>query len=335
MNFYSPLRNLATIALLAVVLTTHAADLPGRGVKVHPLQTSTAEETFQTMLVGRAMQKLGFDVQSIQEVDYPAAHIAIANGDATFMANHWDPLHADFYKNAGGDAKLVRLGSYVSHAAQGYLIDKKTADKYKITRIDQLKDPKLAKLFDTDGDGKANLTGCTPGWGCEAVLEHQFTTFGLRGTVTHMQGSYPALIANTLTRFKEGKPILYYTWTPYWLSGVLRPGLEVSWLEVPFSSLPGVQAKMGTQLPNGKNYGFPLNTHRIVATKAFVEKHPAARKLFEVMVLPIADVNAQNQRMNAGQKTQEDIARHTDAWIKGHQKVFDSWIAQALAVTAQ
>jgi glycine betaine/proline transport system substrate-binding protein len=64
------------------------------------------------------MQKLGCDVQPIQEVDYPAAHIAIANGDATFMANHWDPLHVDFYNNAGAD-KLVKLGSYVSNAAQG------------------------------------------------------------------------------------------------------------------------------------------------------------------------------------------------------------------------
>ncbi|OLT68771.1 hypothetical protein BI334_30540 [Moorena producens 3L] len=32
---------------------------------------------------------------------------------------------------------------------------------------EQLKNPKIAKLFDSDGDGKANLTGCNPGWGME------------------------------------------------------------------------------------------------------------------------------------------------------------------------
>jgi len=330
MNAHKITRTLIATALLSLGLSTHAADLPGTGVKVFPLQSSTAEETFQTMLAGRAMQQLGFDVQPIKEVDYPAAHIAISNGDATFMANHWDPLHADFYKNAGGDSKLARLGSYVSNAAQGYLIDKKTADQYNITHIDQLKDPLLAKLFDTNGDGKANLTGCNPGWGCEAVLEHHFSAYSLRDTVTHMQGSYSALIADTLARFQEGKPTLYYTWTPYWLSGVLRPGQEVTWLEVPFSSLPGEQAKMDTQLPNGKNYGFPLNTHRIVVTKAFIEKYPSVGKLFDVMALPIADVNAQNQLMNNGQGSQQDVVRHTDAWIKGHQATFDSWIAQAL-----
>ncbi|MCJ7799294.1 MAG: proline/glycine betaine ABC transporter substrate-binding protein ProX, partial [Polaromonas sp.] len=107
MNTRNFTRTLIASGLLTLGLAVHAAaDLPGKGVKVQPLQTSTAEETFQTMLVSRAMEKLGFEAQPIKEVDYPAAHIAIANGDATFMANHWDPLHADFYKNAGGDSKL-------------------------------------------------------------------------------------------------------------------------------------------------------------------------------------------------------------------------------------
>ncbi|MCQ4504704.1 proline/glycine betaine ABC transporter substrate-binding protein ProX, partial [Vibrio parahaemolyticus] len=75
----------------------------------------------------------------------------------------------------------------VSGAAQGYLIDKNTAEKYGITNIGQLKDPKLAKLFYANGDGKADLTGCNPGWGCEIVVEHQLYAFKLRDTVTHNQ----------------------------------------------------------------------------------------------------------------------------------------------------
>jgi glycine betaine/proline transport system substrate-binding protein len=63
------------------------------------------------------------------------------------------------------------------------LIDK-TAEQYHIKSIDQLKDPKIAKLFDTNGDGKADLTGCTPGWGCEAVINHQIDAYGLSKTVT-------------------------------------------------------------------------------------------------------------------------------------------------------
>ena len=63
---------------------------------------------------------------------------------------------------------MSKLGHLVTGALQGYLIDKATAENgralgaaralfHGITNIDQMKNPKIAKLFDTDGDGKANL----------------------------------------------------------------------------------------------------------------------------------------------------------------------------------
>ncbi|WP_158782660.1 glycine betaine/L-proline ABC transporter substrate-binding protein ProX [Pantoea sp. BAV 3049] len=324
-------------ALLAAAFTTlaashvSAADLPGKGITVKPLQSSISEETFQTLLVSRGLEKLGYTVEQPSEVDYNVAYTSIASGDGTFIATNWQPLHDDMYKSAGGDAKFYRQGTYVEGAAQGYLIDKKTAEKYHITRIDQLKDPKLAKLFDSNGDGKADLTGCTPGWGCEAVINHQIQAYGLSNTVTHNQGNYSAMIADTITRFKEGKPILYYTWTPYWVSDVLVPGRDVVWLQVPYSSMPGAQKDIDTKLPNGANYGFPVNVMHIVANKAWAEKNPAAAKLFSEMKLPIADINAQNSRMHQGQSSEADINAHVDGWIKAHQAQFDGWVKDALA----
>lgn len=325
----------AGLALASLVAQAQAnPELPGQGVKVLPLKSSIAEETFQTLLVMKALQKLGYDVQLIQEVEYPTAHIAVGNGDATFLADHWNPLHADYFKNAGGEAKLYRQGVYSGNAAQGYLIDKKTADQYKITHLDQLKDPALAKIFDSNGDGKADLTGCNPGWGCEAVIEHHLSAYGLRATVTHNQGSYAALMADTITRYKAGKPVLYYTWTPYWVSNELKPGTDVVWLQVPFSSLPGEQKGLNTQLPNGKNYGFVVNNQHIVANQAWAKANPAAAKLFAVMHLPVADINAQNHLMSQGQNKPADIERHVNGWIKAHQATFDGWLAQARAAAA-
>lgn len=307
-----------------------AAEMPGKGITVKPLKSSIAEETFQTLLVMKALEKLGYTVEPIKEIEYAAGHVAIANGDATFLADHWDPLHIDFYINAGGDQKLSREGVYSGGALQGYLIDKATADKHGITNIGQLKDPKVAMLFDADGDGKADLAGCNPGWGCEKVIEHQLDAFDLRDTVTHQQGSYSAIIADTITRYKQGKPVFYYTWTPYWVSGVMIPGRDVTWLQVPFSSLPGERANVDTSLPDGSNYGFQANTQRIVANKAFVDANPAAAKLFSIMKLSNNDISAQNLRMRDGEKSAADIERHADAWIRANKAIFDGWIEQAM-----
>lgn len=322
---------LATAFASLISTCTFAAALPGQGITVRPVQSTLSEETFQTLLVSRALEKLGYTVSKPSEVDYNVGYTSIASGDATFTAVNWQPLHDDMYNAAGGNKAFWRQGTYVTGAVQGYLIDKKTAEKYHITRIDQLKDPKLAKLFDTNGDGKADLTGCTPGWGCEAVINHQITAYGLRDTVEHNQGNYAAMIADTIVRYKEGKPVFYYTWTPYWVSDVLVPGKDVVWLQVPFSSLPGAQKAVDTKLPDGANYGFPVNNMHIVANKAWAEKNPAAARLFSVMQLPIADINAQNAMMHAGKSSEADIQGHVDGWIKAHQAQFDGWIKTALA----
>ncbi|WP_287024904.1 glycine betaine/L-proline ABC transporter substrate-binding protein ProX [Vibrio sp.] len=327
------MKTLLTTTLLASATSfaVNAETLPGEGVSIQAIQSTVAEETFQTLIIDKALEKLGYDVKPIKEVDYNVGYTSIANGDATYLAVNWVPLHDDKYKQAGGDDKFYREGTYVTGAAQGYLIDKKTADKYGITNIGQLKDPKLAKLFDTNDNGKADLTGCNPGWGCEAVVVHQLKDFGLEDTIDNNQGNYAAIIADTISRYKNGEPVLYYTWTPYWVSGVLVPGKDVVWLEVPHSSLPGDRSDIDTTLPNGKNYGFQMNSMHIIANKQFAKENPAAAKLFAIMKVNINDISAENLMMQKGQNKPADIEAHANGWIKAHQKQFDAWVAEAKA----
>lgn len=317
------LTSLATLFSGVALANGH---LPGHGIKVTAVQSTIAEETFQTVVVNKALEQLGYDIQPIQEVDYSAGYTAVANGDAQFLAVNWFPLHNSMYENAGGDDKFYRGGHYIEGAAQGYLIDKKTADKHGITNIDDFKDPAIAALFDTNGNGRADLTGCQAGWGCEGVIEHQLDAFGLRDKITHNQGQYAAIISDTIARFNDGESIFYYTWTPYWVSGKLVPGRDVVWLEVPYSSNPN---NTDTTLPNGKNYGFDINSERIVANKAFAAENPAAAKLFEIMKLPINAVSAQNMLIANGEDSQREVAIHADNWIKANQATFDGWISAA------
>ena len=319
---------LCSAATLGLTLSsTAAAELPGAGVSVQAFHSPIAEEKFQTIIVNKALEKLGYDVQEIKEVEYSAGYTAIANGDLTYTTVNWYPLHNTMYKNAGGDDVFFRQGDYIKGAAQGYLMDKKTADKYGITKITDLKKPDLAKLFDTNGDGKADLAGCNAGWGCEGVIEYQLDEFKLRDSISHNQGQYAAIISDTIARYNDGEPVLYYTWTPYWVSGKLVPGKDVVWLEVPYSANPN---GTDTALANGKNYGFDINSERIVANKAWAEKNPAAAKLFSVMKLPINAVNAENMMIANGEDSIKDIERHAELWIKANQKTFDGWVATAM-----
>jgi glycine betaine/proline transport system substrate-binding protein len=322
---------LSTFIATSLLMTAnlgYANEKPGKGVKVQALHSPISEETFQTMVLNEALTHLGYEVEDTKEVDYSAAYTAIANGDATYLAVNWFPLHNSMYANAGGDKVFYRQGHYIKGAVQGYLIDKKTADKYNIKNIEQLQDAKIAKLFDTDNDGKADLTGCQAGWGCEGVIEHQLDAFKLRDRITHKQGQYAAIIADTIVRYNEGQSIFYYTWTPYWVSGKLIPGEDVVWLEVPRSANPN---NTDTALPNGKNYGFEINSQRIVANKVFAKKNPSAAKLFEVAKLPINDVSAENMLIANGEDSQSQIRQHALNWIKTNQVTFNGWLEAARA----
>ncbi|PTY35938.1 glycine betaine ABC transporter substrate-binding protein [Saccharospirillum sp. MSK14-1] len=313
---------------LTLGLTAHAESMPGEGVTVQPVQSTIAEETFQTVVINEALRELGYNVEDIQELDYSAGYTAIANGDATFMAVNWYPLHNGMYENAGGDDVFYREGNYITGAAQGYLIDKATAEEYGIDNLADFADPEIASLFDTDGDGTADLTGCNAGWGCEGVIEHQLDEFELRDTIDHNQGQYAALIADTITRYNDGESIFYYTWTPYWVSGVLVPGEDVVWLEVPYSANPNGS---DTALSDGTNYGFEVNSERIVANQEWADENPAAAKLFEIAKLPINAVSAENGLIADGEDSQREIRQHALNWISANQATFDSWLEQARA----
>ncbi len=186
----------------------------GRRGKGHPIFPSIAEERFRGEVAMEGLRELGYKVEDPKETEYGVMMMALGSGDADFTVHLWDKLHDKFYQQAGGDKTMVKAGDIMPGVLQGYLIDKKTADAHGIKYITDLKKPEIAKLFDTNGDGKADLTGCNPGWGCELVIAHHMKAYGLEKTVTVNQGSYFALMADTITRYKEGQPILYFTWVP-------------------------------------------------------------------------------------------------------------------------
>lgn len=319
---------MTAIALALAAGPALANDTPGEGVTVRPVVGLIAEEYFQSRILFRALEDLGYTVAEPLQTEIQTAHLAVGTGDADFYPIHWGTLHEAFFQESGGDDVLERVGPLVEGLVQGYLIDKPTYDS-GIHDLSQLADPAVAALFDANGDGTADLAGCVPGWGCERVIEHHLTEYGLRDTVTHNQGAYNALMADTIARHENGQPILYFTWTPYWVSGALVPGTDVEWLSVPYTSLPdGVEADTTF---NGLNIGFAVDTMYTLARDEFLEANPAAARLLSVARIDINDISAQNLLMSNGEDSSEDIDRHVSDWIAAHQADYDNWLAEARA----
>lgn len=307
---------IAAAATLALTAPLQAAELPGKGVTVHPIKGSPANAWFQHMVVQLGLEALGYEVEETREADFPALHLAVSSGDADYTVNNWKPLHDDFYEKSGGDSTMIRTNAVITGAGQGYFIDRKTAEAHGIKTLDQFRDPEIAALFDADDDGLANLSGCNPGWGCELKIEEHLDTYDLRETIEHDQGSYFAIMADTITRYNEGGSILYYTWTPNWISDVLVPGEDVVQI-----GIPGDGPEMDP--------GFDVNDVYVVVNRAFAEENPAAARLLERVSIPLAAVNAAQVRLRDGEDKIEDFRRQAEDWVAANQEEFDGWVADA------
>jgi|JFJP01.1.fsa_nt_gi ABC-type proline/glycine betaine transport systems, periplasmic components len=306
--------------------------LPGQGVKVRPGSATSVGAQFISEILRIGLEKLGYEVEELKQLNPTALFIALGN-DEIDVAPTLEKLYANFFERAGGEKKLEVVGMFASSDfLQGYLIDKKTAEQYKITNLVQLKDPKLAKLFDSDGDGKANFTGCNPGLACELIIDHHLKVYGLENTVKQDKGEFEVLKADIIARYQQGKPVLYYNWNFDWLTSVLQPGRDVVWMEVPFTSLPGEKGKDVTQkdtTTGGKNLGFAVDRARVVASRQFLESNPAAKRWFELVQVPFEDLITQEKLAREGQNSSKDIRRNAEEWVKNHQAVVDGWLEEA------
>ena len=291
---------------------------------------------FQAEVYRLLLERLGYRAEGPVTMGNAEFYESAARGEVDLWANGWFPAHDVFITD---DAPVSAVGTAVDDGAlQGYFVDAATATTHGIANLGDLADPAVAALFDADGDSRADLVGCNVGWSCAATIDHHLEAYGLTGTVEHVQGDYSPLIAETIDRFRAGQPVLYFTWTPNWTVGELVPGSDVVWLETPFPSLPQDQASALGQttiagIPGCANdpcqTGWPPNDIRAVANSHFLDANPSVRTLLEQVVIPLADISAQNVRMVTEGGDPADIRRHAEEWVAANAALVNRWISAA------
>ncbi len=314
--------------------------LPGLGVTVRPGRATWNTGYFQEALYSLALEQLGYDVQDHQELDNALFYEAVAHGDVHFWANGWFPSHNQFEDLWSQGAEIA--GTVIKRGGmQGYLVDKGSIEKFGIMTLADFAKPEVKAAFDHNGDGKADLYGCTDGWGCNKVINYQIDAFGLSDHINHNTGQYDAMFAEVKRRHANGESVLYYASTP----GVtltepfgLVPGSDVTWIEVPRFAHPVITKEWMVKIYGVEGcvrfhepcfLGFPANDIQVVANSRFLADNPAAKRLFEIMNVPLEDVLAQNNRMASGEDSQEDIDNHAKEWAATNEQVWRNWLNQA------
>lgn len=334
------------IGLLLTGLVGFAQEKPGEGVKVTvgraTWQSAKPVEAVTTLL----MERLGYEVKPPKSMSNPIFYQSLALGDLDYWPNVWWPLHAPQLPEDFEDSATI-LGQIVENGAiQGFLVDKKTAEKFNIVSLTDFKRPEVIEAFDYDDNGKANLGGCPPGWGCEEAIKRMLDNYELRDYIEVAKPGYSAMFADRSTRYSKGQPVFYYTWTPNYTVLDLVPGEDVVWINTPYVhptneaqkaviSEAGVGAMVIHNLKGGVteyiHTGWPPGDIRFAANDKFLANNPAAKKLMQLVTIPMEDLNDMTRMISEGKDERSDVLNMAEAWIEEHQDQVQSWLEKARA----
>ena len=331
----------AVLAALALALSACAADDDDGTVTMARADWDSG--FMQAAIYAQLIGELGYEVSDPAETtrDPNGFYPALATGQFDLWVNGWFPLHdiyleGELVTGQSTDLPIEPVGFQVrSGALQGYMIDKATADAMGITSMSQLSDASVARVFDSDGDGLADLIGCNEGWGCNGVIDSHIAELDWGDNVEQVSGDYNDLVRGVRDRVAAGEPALFYAWTPNWTYEVLTPGTDVVWLESPAledeeegSTL--VQGLRGCA-SNPCNLGWAVSSIRAVGNEDFLDDNPDIRRLLEVVSIPLEDIATQNSKMAAAELGYSDAEVRADAaaWIELNRDTVDSWLSTA------
>ncbi|NBC26476.1 MAG: glycine betaine/L-proline ABC transporter substrate-binding protein ProX [Bacteroidetes bacterium] len=318
--------------LLAIVITAsafHSPSLIAGQVSAPPHVTNdtltVARATwdtgwFQTEVFRLLAQDMGYTVAPAQTMTAEAFYRSAADGSVDFWVNGWFPLHQSLINKHNSENQLTAVGYEVRRGAlQGYLVDMESARQLDVESLEQLRDPDIARRFDTDGNGKADLIGCNVDWSCHARINEHIAELDLEETVEQISGDYNPLSRDAIEQWENGQPLLLYTWTPNWTLGEIIPGEDVEWLHVPVEG-PAEISNLKGSAKSPITLGYDLNDIRVVANRTFIEDHPDLKILFENLSIPLEDIQEQNAEMASGGGSLDQIREQAREWIRNHKQ---------------
>ena len=295
--------------------------VPGDGQVVRLARASWDTGWFQSEILAALLGELGYAVEGPSTLENADFYNQVSAGTIDVWANGWFPLHEPILEDGSEPVGFEVRGG----ALQGYLIDRATAEELGIESLSDLAADAAVAAFDRDGDGVADLVGCNAEWSCRPIVDEQLAELGLQGAVNQISGDYGPLMLDLVARFERGEPVLFYTFTPHWATGLLVPGRDVVWLPVPGIGTSSVGRVPGC-LEDPCPLGFEPNDIRSVANTDFLDENPAIDQLLQAFEIPLSDIADQNAAMIAGQDSGVDITSHASRWIAANRTTVDDWL---------
>lgn len=136
-------------------------------------------------------------------------------GDIDVHPDVWLPNQESFTKKYVDDAGTVTLSENSYEGKQNFCVAKDFAETNNVTSIFDLARPEIAKLMDSDGNGKGEIWIGAPGWASANVNEVKVRDYGLMPFMEPIRADQAVMTARVGDAIKKGEGYAFYCYSPH------------------------------------------------------------------------------------------------------------------------
>lgn len=309
-----------------LVLATVAAALAATGVSAQEKINIGDPNWNGARAVGQVIKaivttKMGVEAEILTGMNQqPVIFEGMSKGDGSI------DIHPDMWMpnwSAAWD-KYIETGSV--RANEGYagtsLLYVPSYMSDKISAIEDLKNPEIAAMFDTDGDGLGEYWAGDQTWASTKRWQVKFKSYGLDALWEPNIVSGDTFKAGLAAAYAASQPQLFYYWTPeaihvqYELTALEEParyeGCEdldldaENWLEVSEFDCAGTAASV-----------------HIAYSASLEDRNPAVAAMLSRMSLTGQEIGGWIQEMFENKRDAQEVA---EEWIDDNEELVMSWI---------
>ncbi|MGY9053623.1 MAG: ABC transporter substrate-binding protein, partial [Rhodobacterales bacterium] len=192
----------------------------------------------------------------------------------------------------------------------------------KITSFEDLANPKIAKIFDQDGDGKGEYWAGDTSWTSTKEWQIKFKSYGLEKLWEPLIISDLKFQERLRKSYNAQVPILFYYWTPEWIFS----GYDLSQLDEPII-YEGCRT-----LDLEKENWLEVSTFKckhsdteiwVGHSKSLEERNPAVAKMLTNIAINPETVNEWIMKIRYNEKNAQNIAKN---WVEENMDIVNLWI---------
>ncbi len=281
---------------------------------------------FHNAVAARLMRDgFGCEVTDIPGATIPLIN-GLARGDVDVIMEIWRNNLAEAWLIAEKRGQVKDIGTNFPDAVQGwyvprYVVEGPEAPAPGLKHVSDL--PRYKKLFeDREEPGKGRFYNCIAGWACEIVNTRKLEAYGLEADYTNfLPGTGEALAAAVAGAVKRKRPILFYYWSPTWLTGLydLVRLEEPAFDEAAFDALRDPDA----DLLGGTAY--PLATVAISVNTQFATQAPDLIRMLTAYETTAQLVSTALAGMREQDLTADEAAA---AFLRNNEALWSQWLPE-------